>query len=101
MPRVEISVAEVGQKAGEAEQPAQSERPPRPRETVTKRKRGQPQIQNRYGDECPAVGDAVVKHEEDDAALRERTQLLRAHSQNRDVMRQKLSARREKQGERA
>jgi hypothetical protein len=68
---------------------------------IAQRKRCEPQIQNRDGDQRTAERHAIVKHEGDDAAVRDRAELLGGHAEEGHVVRKELPGKRQEHGERA
>jgi hypothetical protein len=101
VPRIEVAVTEVGEKAEEPGRAADGERPPGPALTVTQRKGREPQIEHGHRDQRPAECDAVVEHERDDPAVGVLAELLGADSQEGDVVRQELAPRRQEDREQA
>ena len=92
VPAVQVAVAEIGEKAREAEGAADQDGPPRPRGSRRERHRGQPEVENRNRDQDPAEGHPIVEHERHHAAVADRAELVGCHAEERDVVGQELAA---------
>lgn len=92
MPAVEIPVSEVGEEAGESENPARGEGPPRPRGAGTKRKGRQPGIEGGDGQQRTTERNPIMEHETDDPALGHSTERLGRHAKKVDVVWQELAS---------
>src|SRR5688572_17029911 len=99
MPYVEVTVAEVRQKARETQCAARDESPPRPRRSLTQGKGCEPKVQDRNGNERASKCDAIVKHEAHYPAVRESAQFSGRHAQVTHIVRKKLSPEREEDRE--
>ncbi len=87
MPRVEIAVSKIEEKAAETEDAAKEEEPPRPGVTGPEGELGDPGIESADRDERPSKGHAIVDHEVREFAISDLAELLWAHSEEREIVR--------------
>ena len=99
MPGVEVTEAQIGQKAAEADRAREQEHPPGPNLAPPKGRRGQPEIEGADGDDGAAERYAVVDHEVKNAAAVQGAQVAGPHAEITLVVRQESAGRPKKQRE--
>lgn len=101
MPRIQVTVSQIGEETTEARNATGDKRPPRPWFMALQREFGQPKVQKGDRDQRSTKTDAVMNHKMHDAAFVDTAKFFRCHLQKLYVMRQKVSGERLKNCEQA
>ena len=91
VPRIEVTIAEIGEKADKPDAAAGGQCPPGPSVSVLEWKLGQPHVNRADRDQHPAERDPIMMHEVHDPAFVDRAQLAGSHAEEIDVVRQEMS----------
>lgn len=101
VPRVEVTVTEIGEEAGEADRAAHEQRPPGPHFAVAQRKLGEPQVQHTNSQDRATERDSIVDHEMREPRVGDRVQGFGRHAEELDVVRQEVTGRAQEEREQA